>query len=124
MDPSSTQFLREISVCPRSIWEETSKTGEIFLAPAYPAANVVDPTGAGDSFAGAFVGTLAAHGADRNWAETKPKEWDAVLRKAVISGCTMASFTVEDFSLHRLMKLEKAEFDTRRAALVAMINVN
>jgi sugar/nucleoside kinase (ribokinase family) len=95
----------------------------IFLAPAFPVVNVIDPTGAGDSFAGAFVGYLAAHGVDRTWAETKPKEWETTLRQAVVSGCTMASFTVEDFSMHRLMKLEKSEFDSRRANLISMLTV-
>ena len=95
----------------------------IFMAPAFPVDRVIDPTGAGDSFAGAFVGHLAAHGADRSMARTHPEDWETLLRRAVISGCTMASFTVEDFSLHRLMRLEKAEFDARRAKLVGMLAV-
>lgn len=95
----------------------------VFMAPAFPVSKVVDPTGAGDSFAGAFVGYLAAHRVDRNLQNTQPKEWNQILRNAVVSGCTMASFTVEDFSLHRLMKLEKGEFDQRRAELIEMLKV-
>ncbi|MCM0607067.1 MAG: hypothetical protein KA715_13340 [Xanthomonadaceae bacterium] len=94
-----------------------------FLAPAYPTATVVDPTGAGDSFAGAFFGYIASHGFDRTTAKSHPEKWDHELRNAVLHGCVMASFTVEDFSLHRLMRLEKAEFDLRFKTMTQMIKV-
>lgn len=94
-----------------------------FLAPAFPVEAVVDPTGAGDSFAGAFMGFLAEAGADRELAKTDPKKWDQILRRGVLAGCVMASFTVEDFSLHRLMRLESAELVTRQRALMKMIEV-
>ncbi len=93
----------------------------IFLAPAFPVATVVDPTGAGDSFAGAFMGYLASQRAERDWAKTDPKKWDDTLRRAVLAGCTTASFTVEDFSLHRLMRLEAKELDARQKELHQMI---
>lgn len=67
----------------------------IFSAPAYPLEEVFDPTGAGDTFAGGFVGYLAATG---NLS-------DAAVRKATVFGSVMASFTVEDFSLNRLRGL-------------------
>ena len=92
-----------------------------FLAPAYPTATVVDPTGAGDSFAGAFFGHLAARGLNRATAKSDPKTWDHELRQALLAGCVMASFTVEDFSLHRIMRLERAEFDVRLKSLREMI---
>lgn len=68
----------------------------IFSAPAYPLESVFDPTGAGDTFAGGFVGYLAA---TQNLSETN-------VRKAIVFGSVMASFTVEDFSLDRLRRLE------------------
>jgi sugar/nucleoside kinase (ribokinase family) len=76
---------------------------EAFFAPAFPLAAVVDPTGAGDSFAGGFLGLL-----DRTGGSDL-----AALRQAVVMGCTIASFTVEDFSLDRLRDLTLAEVRSR-----------
>ncbi|UCD83902.1 MAG: sugar kinase [Deltaproteobacteria bacterium] len=75
----------------------------IFSVPAYPLETVCDPTGAGDSFAGGFLGYLA-----RN-----RKCDDKSLRKAVIFGSVMASFCVEDFSLNRLKSLSYSEIEKR-----------
>jgi sugar/nucleoside kinase (ribokinase family) len=76
---------------------------EAFFAPAFPLATVVDPTGAGDSFAGGFLGLLdRMSGSDL-----------AALRQAVVMGCTIASFTVEAFSLDRLRDLTLAEVRAR-----------
>jgi sugar/nucleoside kinase (ribokinase family) len=75
----------------------------IFSAPAYPLEEVFDPTGAGDTFAGGFVGYLAA---TRNLEESN-------LRKAIVFGSVMASFTVERFSLDRLRELEYGEIEDR-----------
>jgi len=77
--------------------------GEIFAAPAYPLEEVFDPTGAGDTFAGGFMGYLAA---------TKNLE-PANIRRAIVYGSVMASFTVEDFSLNRLKSLTIEEIDGR-----------
>lgn len=71
--------------------------------PAYPLEQVVDPTGAGDSFAGGLVGSLAAQGSTG----------DAALRRAMIHGTVVASFTVEDFSLRRLRAISKKDIDAR-----------
>lgn len=95
----------------------------VFLAPAFPVPTVVDPTGAGDSFAGAFMGYLAEAGANRKMIQEDPKRWDNLLRRAVLSGCVMASFTVEDFSLNRLMKLDAAHLVERQTLLLKMITV-
>jgi sugar/nucleoside kinase (ribokinase family) len=74
-----------------------------FVAPAYPVQKVVDPTGAGDCFAGGFVGYLA-----------KNKEFeDSDLRKAIIYGTVIASFCVEDFSFRRLSRLGNEELKYR-----------
>lgn len=75
----------------------------IFSAPAYPLEEVFDPTGAGDTFAGGFMGYLAA---TNNMS-------DETIRKATVFGSVMASFTVEDFSLNRLRKLSWAEVEER-----------
>ncbi|MDE2869875.1 MAG: PfkB family carbohydrate kinase [Chloroflexota bacterium] len=74
-----------------------------FFAPAYPLDDVVDPTGAGDSFAGAFLGSLAAAGSTD----------EAALRRAVIYGSVAASFTVEAFSVDRLAELTRHDIDSR-----------
>ncbi len=95
----------------------------VFIAPAFPVDRVVDPTGAGDSFAGAFMGFLAEAGADRTWARDDAAKWDQTLRRAVLAGCTMASFTVEDFSLHRLMRLEAHELVERQKQLLRMVTI-
>ncbi|MEJ2201609.1 MAG: PfkB family carbohydrate kinase, partial [Desulfuromonadaceae bacterium] len=75
----------------------------IFTVPAYPLETVFDPTGAGDTFAGGFMGYLAA---TRNLS-------DASIRQAIVFGSVMASFTVEDFSLNRLQRLDFAEVEER-----------
>ncbi len=69
----------------------------IFSAPAYPVEKVIDPTGAGDSFAGGFMGYLAASG----------EMTDAAMRRAVVYGSVMASFNVEAFSLDGMRNLTK-----------------
>ena len=75
----------------------------VFSAPAYPLEEVFDPTGAGDTFAGGFMGYLAA---TNNLT-------DETIRKATVFGSVMASFTVEDFSLNRLRQLQWAEIEER-----------
>lgn len=79
-----------------------------FAAPAYPLAKVVDPTGAGDSFAGGFMGYLAA--VDDTGAEA--------MRRAAVAGSVMASFTVEDFGVGRLKSLRPQEINARFNAFV------
>ncbi len=74
-----------------------------FGAPAFPLEEVVDPTGAGDSFAGGFVGYLAATGSSDH----------AALRKAVVFGSIMASFNVSEFGPRRLATLTYAEIESR-----------
>ncbi|MCI0693771.1 PfkB family carbohydrate kinase [candidate division KSB1 bacterium] len=77
--------------------------GRFFYAPAFPLENVFDPTGAGDTFAGGFMGYL-----------TKCRRIDeAALRQAIIYGSTFASFVVEDFSIGRLRHLREDEIRTR-----------
>ncbi|NUO39432.1 MAG: sugar kinase [Gemmatimonadaceae bacterium] len=81
------------------------KGRSIFFAPAYPLEEVFDPTGAGDSFAGGFMGYLARTG-DLS---------DANLRRAVVYGSAMGSFAVEKFSVQRLLEITPADIATRVA---------
>ena len=76
---------------------------DIFFAPALPLPEVFDPTGAGDTFAGGFMGYLASQGSVTN----------ANLRRAVIYGSVMASFCVEKFGVERLVGLKKSEINSR-----------
>lgn len=81
-----------------------------FAAPAYPVRKVVDPTGAGDSFAGGYMGYLATSGDTSNEG----------LRKAAILGSTMASFAVESFGIVRLCNLNEREIFDRFQAYVEL----
>jgi len=82
-----------------------------FSAPSYPLEEVRDPTGAGDTFAGGFLGYLARTG----------QTDDEALRRAVICGAVLASFTVEDFSLRRLFRLTQEEIVERYDEVLTMI---
>jgi sugar/nucleoside kinase (ribokinase family) len=85
--------------------------GETFVMPAFPVADVVDPTGAGDSFAGGFMGYLASTG----------KTDVESLKTAMAYGTVVASFTVEDFSLRRFQRTERDEIDRRLAGYRKMM---
>ncbi len=78
-------------------------TDTVFAAPAYPLEEVFDPTGAGDTFAGGFMGYLANTG-DLS---------EEGIRQAIIFGSVMASFNVEDFSLNRMKRLDYKEIEAR-----------
>ncbi len=82
----------------------------VFAVPAYPLEQVFDPTGAGDTFAGGFVGWLAKTG-DFSTAN---------VRRAIVYGSVMASFVVEDFSLQRLRSLEPDDIERRYRQFVAL----
>lgn len=85
-----------------------------FAAPAVPLERVLDPTGAGDTFAGGLTGYLAGQ-----------KEANLpTLAQGVIEGTLLASFTVEDFSLNRLASLTEKEISARRKELLRLINPN
>lgn len=75
----------------------------IFAVPAFPVEDVLDPTGAGDSFAGGFMGYLAA---SENFGEK-------ALQKAIVFGSVMASFTISEFGLRRLGDLTYPEIEAR-----------
>lgn len=76
---------------------------EVIVLPAYPTERVIDPTGAGDSFAGGMMGYLS----------TQDLFDEPRLRRAMAYGTVVASFNVEDFSLNRMQQIERAEIDLR-----------
>jgi len=78
-------------------------SGGVFSAPAYPLESVFDPTGAGDTFGGGFMGYLAS---TLDFSEP-------AMRRATIMGSVMASFNVEDFSLNRIRDLDYKEIENR-----------
>lgn len=82
----------------------------VFSAPAYPLEEVFDPTGAGDTFAGGFMGYLA------NTGDTSEEG----IRQAIIFGSVMASFNVEDFSLNRMKSLTYREIEERYRSIKSM----
>ncbi len=86
--------------------------GGVFAAPAFPIETVVDPTGAGDSFAGGFMGWIARTG------NTTP----AGIRTALILGSVLASFSVEDFSLDRFRTLDLGAIRERFAAFADLVH--
>jgi sugar/nucleoside kinase (ribokinase family) len=90
-----------------------SKDG-IFWAPSYPLEEVVDPTGAGDTFAGGFLGYVSSQDTS-DLTEFK---------KAVVYGSVIASYTVEDYSVSRLTFLEKDDVSTRFRAFMKLSNLD
>jgi len=84
-----------------------NRQADRFILPAYPAAEVKDPTGAGDSFAGALMGYLAKNG----------KTDFASLKQAIAYGTVVASFTIADFSLAALNSISKADIEDRLETL-------
>jgi sugar/nucleoside kinase (ribokinase family) len=82
-----------------------------FALPGFPLEDVRDPTGAGDSFAGGFLGYLDSHDGEID---------EAGLRRAMGYGTVLASFNVEDFGTERVARLSREEIDERFADLVAM----
>ena len=85
---------------------------ETYVMPAYPTPNVVDPTGAGDSFAGGMMGYLAEQG---NYSAH-------TLKQALAYGTVVASFNVEDFSLDRMKQITRADLETRMKAYHQMLS--
>lgn len=86
--------------------------GRIFFAPALPLPQVTDPTGAGDTFAGGFIGYLA---------QTNDISFDN-MKRAVIYGSAMASFCVEKFSIERLLELDQTKIRERVEQFAALVH--
>ena len=84
---------------------------KMFFAPALPLEEVKDPTGAGDTFAGGFIGYLA---------QTRDISFDN-MKRAIIVGSAMASFTCEEFGTERLLSLTKTEINNRIQKFVDLV---
>jgi sugar/nucleoside kinase (ribokinase family) len=87
-------------------------TESFFALPAYPLETVIDPTGAGDTFAGGFVGYIAAH--------LQEDLSDELLRSAMAYATVLASFNVEEFGTERVQRLTREEIDVRLVELRAI----
>jgi sugar/nucleoside kinase (ribokinase family) len=85
---------------------------KVFFAPALPLEEVFDPTGAGDTFAGGFIGHIA---------KTKDISFEN-MKTAIIVGSAMASFCVEKFGTQRLREINKADIDARLDEFVQLVN--
>lgn len=92
-----------------------SKSEGYFQLPALPVENVIDPTGAGDSFAGGFFGYLAAH------CKTRPVWSD--LKNAALAGTVFSSQTIQDFSMKALLKVNSDSFKGHLSALKKSVSL-
>ncbi len=110
--PNIVQAAREVIAWgPRAVVAKQGEYGaalftaeRFFSLPSFPLETVLDPTGAGDTFAGGFIGTIAAHDGEID---------DEILRNAMAHGTTLASFNVEEFGTERVSRLEYAEIQAR-----------
>lgn len=93
-----------------------SKSHGFYQIPALPVENVVDPTGAGDTFAGGFFGSIAS----RSSSHEVPSWTD--LKQAALAGTVLSSQTIQDFSMKALVKVDKPEFEKNLHQLKNMIN--
>lgn len=85
---------------------------KVFFAPALPLEDVFDPTGAGDTFAGGFIGFIAA---------TDDASFEN-MKRAIIAGSALASFCVEKFGTQRLLEISRTEIDARIQEFIALTN--
>ncbi|OFZ30417.1 MAG: sugar kinase [Bdellovibrionales bacterium RIFCSPHIGHO2_01_FULL_40_29] len=92
-----------------------SKTDGFFQVPALPIEDVIDPTGAGDSFAGGFFGLLASQCTARpTWID---------LKRAVLAGTVLSSQTIQDFSLKALLRVDHINYENHLTQLKATISI-
>lgn len=90
-----------------------STDNDIAFVPAYPLENVFDPTGAGDSFAGGFLGFLDQH---NSWSLS-------ILKRAMVLGTVMSSFVIEGFSFDRLLEVNSMEIEERVQRLISIASL-
>jgi sugar/nucleoside kinase (ribokinase family) len=110
--PNLVRAAREVmAMGPRTVVAKQGEYGAalyteegFFALPAYPLETVVDPTGAGDSFAGGFLGFLSSQDGDPD---------EPTLRRAMTYGSVLASFNVEEFGTERVRRLTREEIDER-----------
>lgn len=104
---------------------EGDGSGNIVIGalPAYPTETVIDPTGAGDTFAGGFMGYLAATLSQHAAPGMKFPLSLPTLRAALARGTVAASFTIEEFSLNRFKSLQRSELDERLSTYAEMVRI-
>jgi sugar/nucleoside kinase (ribokinase family) len=104
---------------------EGDDAGQVLIGalPAYPTETVIDPTGAGDTFAGGFMGHLAATLSQHAMPGMKFPLSLPTLRAALARGTVAASFTIEDFSLNRFKTLGRNELEDRLKTFADMVRV-
>jgi sugar/nucleoside kinase (ribokinase family) len=108
--PNLLRAARTVMVAKQGEYGAALFTREgVFALPAFPLEEVLDPTGAGDSFAGGFVGYIAAHAED--------ELSDDLLRRAMAYGTAMASFNVQEFGTERVQRLTPEEIAQRVSEL-------
>ena len=95
------------------LFHRQGNTNHVFYAPALPLEEVFDPTGAGDTFAGGFIGYLAA---------TDDISFEN-MKRAVVHGSAMASFCVEKFGTERLLNLSQQEIEAREQLFTKLVSV-
>ncbi|MEQ1877064.1 MAG: PfkB family carbohydrate kinase [Bdellovibrionia bacterium] len=119
--PNAIAAAEEIAkMGPRAVIIKRGEYGFVLYAekkylilPAFPIATVVDPTGAGDTFAGGFFGFLAQNGLSGSFEE---------LKQACVQGCLMASFTVQDFGTARVATVTKEDLRRRHADFASVVS--
>ena len=123
-----TAARRIIQMGPKFVIVKKGEHGGLYVhkdgmgaLPAYPAEEVVDPTGAGDTFAGGMMGHIAASCARD--ASTDPASI-GVIRRALAHGTIMASFNIESFSLDRLTRLTPADLTRRYDEYARMLSIS
>jgi sugar/nucleoside kinase (ribokinase family) len=111
---------RILSMGPRTLLIKRGEYGiiqfageSVFAVPAFPLEEVNDPTGAGDCFAGGFMGELARSGDTSS----------AGIRRAIVYGSVMGSFVVEDFGPRRLLRLSRGDIDRRYRQFVSLTEI-
>ena len=112
---------RILSMGPKSVLIKRGEYGviqfagdSVYAVPAFPLEEVTDPTGAGDCFAGGFMGELARSG------DLSPLG----IRRAIVFGSVMGSFVVEDFGPRRLLQLTRDDIDRRYRQFVSLTDIN
>jgi sugar/nucleoside kinase (ribokinase family) len=96
----------------------------IAMLPAYPAEDVIDPTGAGDTFAGGMMGYIASQANNGpGGGKVKNIATFEIIQQAIAHGTVVASFNIESFSLTRLQRLKRGELDARYKEFAKMVRV-